>query len=67
MAEPQRSVLGIVAAAIIFVVVLIILFELIYSVKFVRTAGLVFAALIKTKVPLIGMALEAVIKTFIWF
>lgn len=67
MAEPVRAVYIIVGLMILLVIIIIIAWKMIYSVHEYRTAALLLAGVIKSKSPLLGGALEYLVRTFIWF
>ncbi|NIM47472.1 MAG: hypothetical protein GTN40_04940 [Candidatus Aenigmarchaeota archaeon] len=67
MAMPISAAYAILIGAIILGLLIVLLWEQITSIKFVRTALVALANFIKLFSQLIGGAIESFIKTFIWF
>lgn len=67
MAEPVRAVYIIVGRMILLVIIIIIVIMMIFSVHEYRTAALLLAGAIKAQSPLLGGAIEYLVRSFIWF
>jgi hypothetical protein len=68
--EPINMILVLVVSVLLLAILIFIIWEMIFSVKYVRTAALVIVKLIERTSfigSLIGGALEGLVKTFIWF
>jgi hypothetical protein len=67
MAAPIRDVYIIVGLMILFVVIIIIVLDMVYSVRKYRIGALLLAGVIKARSPLLGGAIEYLVRSFIWF
>jgi hypothetical protein len=67
MAEPVRAVYIIISFMILLVIILIITWNMLYSVHEYRIAALLLAGVIKAQSPLLGAAIEYLARSFIWF
>ena len=65
--EPVKFLLVFIGIMIVCSVVIIILWNMAYGVKQVRTGALLIVGVIKQKSPILGGALETLVKTFVWF
>jgi len=65
--EPIKFLLVLVGIMIVSGIVIIIIWDMVFSVKQVRTASLLVVGVIKQRSPLLGGALEGLVKTFVWF
>ncbi len=67
MGEPINTGYLVVFGIILLVVFLVLLWEQITGVKFVRLSALAFAGAVKLYSPLVGNAMAGIFKTVIWF
>ena len=64
--ETVKAVLLIVGGLIIIGVLILIVLDQVYGVRFVRTAAKGVAAIIKIHAPLVGDVMDKLVDTIIW-
>jgi hypothetical protein len=67
MANPIRPIYIIIGLLIVLLIIATIAWSMMNSVHEYRIAALLLVGVIKAKSPLVGGALEYLVRTFIWF